>query len=75
MPGMKGESGKKPTVGKSSMSEGAYAYSSNRMGDADTNNIQGWNSMDGRQNQRGGNIRNSSGGYGKGGGMPKPRDY
>ena len=62
MPGQKGESGKKPSM---SRSEGAYRHSDNTMADVETRNIQGWNSMDGRQSQRGGNIRNSDGQYGQ----------
>ncbi|MGI9451995.1 MAG: hypothetical protein ACR2QH_15345 [Geminicoccaceae bacterium] len=61
MPGMKGESGKKPSM---NTSEGAYKYSDNSMGDVQTDNIQGWNSMDGSKSKRGGEITNSNGQYG-----------
>ncbi len=76
MPGQKGESGKRPSQ---SRSEGAYAHSTNYMGGADTNNMQGWNSMDGSKSKRGGQITNSNAGYGNGGngggGMRSGSDY
>lgn len=69
MPGQKGESGKKPSTGRS---EGAYAHSDNTMGGAETPHMQGWNSY-GAEPIRGGAItsKNSGGGGGnskKGGG-------
>ena len=65
MPGSKGESGMKPGASRSP----ALDKSANRMGDAVTDNIQGWNSGDGSQARRGGEITNSNGQYGN----PKKR--
>lgn len=62
MAGSKGESGKAPTT---TSREGAYKTSANRMGDAETQHVQGFNSMDGSQSMRGGAIKNDNGGYGK----------
>lgn len=64
MPGQKGESGKAPTPTASN--SGAYGKSQNTFGDAETAHMQGFNSTDGSQAMRGGAIKNSDGGYGKG---------
>ncbi len=71
MPGQKGESGKTPSQ---TAKTGAYAHSANSFGEAETANMQGFNSMDGSQNKRGGQIRNSNAQYGKGG-MKSGGDY
>lgn len=76
MPGSKGVSRQKPNP--TGGGGPAYQQSANRMGGADTPNIQGFNSMDGSRNIRGGAITNSDGQYGKGkggGGMTRKSDY
>lgn len=65
----KGQSGMKPK--KVGSKTGAYAYSDNRMGGANTPNKQGWNSYSGGP-KRGGNIKGNGGGMKRSG---KGMDY
>lgn len=48
----KGESGMTPS--KVGSKKGAYQYSENRMGDAKTPNMQGWNSYTGKPTRKAG---------------------